>query len=77
MLEKWQDLIFGSYDIQTVLVAVKDANWQRTRRSMLGTTTEFKYNTLVKYLEDQNYSGDAQCRVTNYVYALKRGGILK
>lgn len=77
MNQKWQELIFGSYNIQTVLEAVKDANWQRIRRSMLGTTTEFKYNTLLKYLEELKYSGDAKCRVTNYVYALKRGGILK
>ena len=77
MNEKWQSLVFGKYNIQTVLIAVKEDSWQSTRKSMLGTTVEFKYNTLTNWLDKQDWSERSKCQVTNYVYALKRGGILK
>lgn len=77
MLEKWHELIFDRYNIGTVLDAVKDEDWQRTRRSMLGTTADFKYVTLVNWLDKKDYSDRSKCQVTNYVHALKRGGILK
>lgn len=73
----WQQFIFGIFDQPTILSHVKDTVWQRTRVSMLGTTLSVKYETLYAYLLQENNSPHAQICVTNYVNALKRGGLIK
>lgn len=73
----WSSLIFGVYDRRYVQIVVADDTWQRVRASMLGATLPVKYATLIDYLSAEEYTEEAQCRVTNYVNALKRGGVIK
>lgn len=73
----WEDyFVFGSWPLQTVLEAVNDDNWQLTRMSMKGTSLRYKWKVLRMYLYE-NYNDLAKIRVTNYIYALKRGGLIK
>lgn len=70
-------LVFGQYPIQVVLKEVRNGRWQRERVRMLRTTLEFKWNVLSSYLRTNNFSEHSKIVVTNYVYAIKRGGIIK
>ncbi|WP_299292947.1 hypothetical protein [Nitrosopumilus sp.] len=58
------------------LQSVKDENWQTTRKSMLKTTLEFKFNTLEKWLAQNNYSKKSKVQTQHYVQALRRSGII-
>jgi hypothetical protein len=72
--------VFGTYPIAEVLRCVKNAYWQGVRAGMLGTSLETKWLTLGRYLGDPHATSDVHTRhvqVTNYVYALKRGGLIK
>lgn len=78
----WKHLIFGSYSIDTVLAAVKDPDWQRVRIDMLGRDLEYKFHRLTSYIETGSHLSEQEqwnrrVQVTNYVYALKRGGLIK
>jgi hypothetical protein len=73
----WNILIRGKYCIDDVLIAVKEESWQKTRKSMLRTSLRFKYNTLLQWLIDHEFDERSSIQVTNYVHALKRGGLLK
>jgi hypothetical protein len=73
----WNKLIFDKYNIKTVLQIVKNNDWQKIRKSMLKTSLEFKYKTLKQWLIYNDYSFDSKVQVTNYVNALKRGGLIK
>jgi hypothetical protein len=70
-------LVFGQYSMGEVLLEVKNANWQGVRVSMLGTSHVAKWEKLRAYLESCNYNRHSRCVVTNYVYALKRGGVIR
>lgn len=76
-MAKWQCLIFGSYNIKTVQDAVKDEDWQTYRVAMKGLPLEAKYKRLKNWLVLECISERACIQVTNYVYALKRGGLIK
>lgn len=73
----WNKLIFDKYSIKTILQIVKNEDWQKIRKSMLKTSLEFKYKTLKQWLIYNDYSFDSKVQVTNYVNALKRGGLIK
>lgn len=73
----WKKLYFGKVGKNEVLEYVKDPNWQLIRLSMKGTTLQFKYDTLCKYLEGRENDRAVQVRITNYVTALSRGGLIK
>jgi hypothetical protein len=73
----WNKLIFDKYNIKTILQIVKNEDWQKIRKSMLKTSLEFKYKTLKHWLIYNDYSFDSKVQVTNYVNALKRGGLIK
>jgi hypothetical protein len=71
----WSSLIFGSYSHAEIAAAVSDPVWQSIRVSLLYTPLETKYAAL------QEYIGGApdpvrRIQVTNYVNALKRGGLI-
>lgn len=70
-------LVFGSYPTSQVLKEVRNGRWQRERIRMLRTTLEFKWNVLSQYLRTNNFNEHSRVVVTNYVYAIKRGGIIK
>lgn len=73
---EWSKLIFGVFGSKTILDAVSDEDWQRTRSSMLGTTLKEKFETLELFLARREDEVAKVC-VTNYVNALKRGGLIK
>jgi len=59
------------------LQSVKDENWQVTRKSMLKTSLEFKYETLQKWVEKNKYSQKSKVQTQNYVQALRRSGLIE
>ncbi len=73
----WNALIFGTYSPQQIAWAVNDSHWQDVRISMVGEPPDVKYDTLVMYLDLQRHSERAKIQVTNYINALKRGGLIK
>jgi len=72
----WNNLIFGTYSQKEIATAVNNASWQAFRESMIGSSLRSRYARLHKYLSGQNHSAAAKIRVTNYVNALKRGGLI-
>jgi len=73
----WNELTFGHYSMDIILKSVRDIPWQQVRVSMKGTSLEFKHTTLIAWLVKNNYSDQAKIQVTNYVNALRRGGLVK
>jgi hypothetical protein len=73
----WNKLTFGKYSMGEILVAVKNKEWQALRVSLKGKPLQERYDMLVAYLEKENYSLLAKIRVTNYVNALRRGGMIE
>lgn len=73
----WKTLYFGKVTKAEVRRYVRDLHWQRVRQSMKGLSTELKYKILCNYLAENPDSRAYQVRVTNYVTALSRGGIIK
>ena len=59
------------------LQSVKDENWQVTRKSMLKTSLEFKYDTLQKWLEKNKFSQKSKVQIQNYVQALRRSDLIE
>lgn len=89
----WHRLYFGHVSPQEVAEAVRDAGWQHLRLKLKGLPTDYKwsflnyyYNSESRRIRDDNTVSEAskahalrmlQVRVTNYVTALSRGGIIK
>jgi hypothetical protein len=73
----WNLLISGKLNKEEVLKLVKDDYWQSIRVGLKGTPLDYKYEKLINYLQECNFSYEAKVRVTNYVNALKRGGLVK
>lgn len=81
----WHTLYFGHVSPTEVHEAVKDPEWQALRASLIGTTLETKYNELqsyysrerVKVAPNSQAARYLEVRITNYVTALSRGGLLK
>jgi hypothetical protein len=73
----WDTLIFIKPLYQAeIKECVKDSEWQKFRASLKGMSTEQKYQNLVYWIYTHLCSRAAQIQVTNYVNALKRGGIV-
>ena len=82
--QAWNTLYFGHVTPAEVQEAVHDVQWQQIRESMKGMSTDDKYKTLHGYLQfkqdmlvDEHEMRMAHVRITNYVTALSRGGIIK
>lgn len=87
----WRSLYYGHVEAQEVAKAVKDYEWQALRRAMKGKSLETKYAmlkgyqaTMIARLEanlDNTANVDewrmVEVRITNYVTALSRGGLIK
>ena len=84
----WRSLYYGHIESQEVAQAVKDPEWQALRRSMEGKSLETKYAmlkgyraTMIARLEagriDEDEWRRVEVRITNYVTALSRGGLIK
>ena len=69
------------WNMRQILEAVDDAKWQKFRLSLKGIATTEKLLRLsdwldAAFLRDGAIHWKDQCRVDNYVNALKRGGQL-
>ena len=75
---KWSKFQFYKW-IPTVIrvQSVRDEEWQVTRKTMLKTTLEFKYETLEKWLEKNNYSDKSKVQTQHYMQALRRSGLIE
>lgn len=72
----WHTVYFGKVGRHEVQKYVIKSDWQNVRLSMKGTSLKHKFETLTKWLKDNNFSREAQVQVTNYVTALSRGGLI-
>jgi hypothetical protein len=78
----WRHLIFGCYNVHEIIQAVDDNRWQKIRCGLKGTTLEFKRQRLEQYVTNsKTWTGvvpwAVKVQVTNYVNALKRGGLIR
>lgn len=84
----WHNLYFGHVSPQVVQEAVKDEEWQALRRSLKGLPLQIKYDKLYEYFENKTCAWHrreidvreillVKVRITNYVTALSRGGLIK
>ncbi|WP_316505751.1 hypothetical protein [Nitrosopumilus sp.] len=77
MSSKWSKFHFYEWIPMVVrLQSVKNEDWQTTRKSMLKTTLKFKYDTLEKWLVQNNYSSKSKVQTQHYVQALRRSGLI-
>jgi len=72
----WNSLIFGSYSRDQIQRAVADPEWQVFRGELVGEPLRTKYARLLGWLAVNDYSERFKIQVTNYVNALKRGGLI-
>lgn len=73
----WSKLHFGKLKREDISRCVADSDWQEVRASMHYKSLRERYDILTKWLNDQDKSFCAKVQVTNYVNALKRGGMVK
>ncbi|MDH5696918.1 MAG: hypothetical protein OEY54_00100 [Nitrosopumilus sp.] len=74
----WSEFSFFDWIPKVIrLQSVRDDDWQITHKSMLGTTLEFKFETLKNWLEQNNNSEKSQVQTQNYVQALRRSGLIE
>ena len=74
----WRKLYFGKVHPGEVKEAVKDTYWQTLRVAIKGLSLERKYQILLNYYNRHKDEGRAlEVRLTNYVTALSRGGLIK
>lgn len=84
----WRSLYYGHVSPQEVARAVKDPEWQTLHLAMKGRSLETK-NAMLKYYRaakvaqrgvgiiDEDEWRMVEVRITNYVTALSRGGLIK
>lgn len=73
----WRNLYSGHVTVEEVRTAIQDSEWQCLRESLKGTSLVWKYVVLRDYLLEHPDERARQVRVTNYVTALSRGGLIK
>ena len=84
----WRTLYYGRVSPQEVAQAVKDPEWQAMRLAMKGKSLETKNAMLKGYRATMLYRAErhvitpeewrmVEVRITNYVTALSRGGLIK
>lgn len=84
----WHKLYCGHVSPEEVQRAVHNEEWQELRKSLKGKSLEYKYRSLIDYLGDKSvlyFHGQidreefrmVKVRITNYVTALSRGGLIK
>lgn len=80
---EWTCLVFGVFDAPTVAEAVASATWQSLRGSLIGEPLQTKFAVCYGFANPPAAARvppeELRLRriaVTNYVYALKRGGLI-
>jgi hypothetical protein len=84
LLTRWDTSKFelGSYNHADVRkYCVQDPDWQEFRKSLKGKSTQIKLTRLQwwwihNWFDSLERQIRTRCQVTNYLYALKRGGLL-
>jgi len=76
MNRKLKELLGTRMSRDSVQEAVDDADWQDFRESLLGLPTDEKLDLLDSYLRKPGRDDRREVRVSNYLKALKRGGLL-
>jgi hypothetical protein len=56
---------------------VKDPEWRSLRERLVSVVLVTKYATLQEWLREHDYNRKSQVQVSNYINALKRGGMIK
>jgi len=72
----WSKLHFGRITRQEIIQYCSGEDWQELRRRLKGLSLEEKYIQLIEWIRSHKNSRAAQVQVTNYVNALKRGGLI-
>jgi len=73
----WNSIHAGKITQQEILRYCQGTGWQALRRMLKNTTLEEKFRKLKEWLSLHSNSRAAQVQVTNYINALKRGGMIK
>jgi len=76
----WNSLIFGSYNHDEIGYAVRNTPWQGFREDLRERPHDEKFTRLRSYIANASNDTEAELRrirVTNYVNALKRGGLIE
>lgn len=81
---EWSKLYFGKVSPSEVQEAIKNKEWQEIRQKMKGMSLIDKYRTLNSYYNKAMKEATSEhskrmikVRVTNYITALSRGGLIK
>lgn len=74
----WDKLILATPLYQSdVQKYTPEPDWQIFRAGLKGKSMQLKYVALEGWLQQYSYSHASCVQVTNYVYALKRGGLIE
>jgi hypothetical protein len=73
----WNSIHFGKLKKDDIFKHIEDRRWQKLRVRLKGKSLEYKYQSLCDWLDINAYDESAQVQVTNYINALKRGGLIK
>lgn len=83
----WSKLYFGKVSRDEIRCAIDNAEWQSLRKQLKGKPLEIKYSMLRSYYNeavrryrlhnDKTSERMLEVRLTNYVTALSRGGLIK
>jgi hypothetical protein len=73
----WDKIHFGKISKKEIAEYVKENGWQILREYLKGKSLEDKYLRLFAWVYINKCSRASQVQVTNYVNALKRGGLIK
>jgi len=72
-----EDLIYGQYSLNHIIGAVNDDEWQELRKSLKKMSTQEKIEKLREYRDKKGETQKIKIQITNYINALKRGGLIK
>ena len=73
----WSALSYGPLTRDEITIYVNDTEWQSLRLSLVGMPSSYKYHELARWLKRNRHDRASQVQVTNYINALKRGGLVK
>jgi hypothetical protein len=75
--KNWKTLHCGRIKKREIELYVKDEEWQKVRLRMKNTSLTYRWIQLFVWLVQKESSRASQVQVTNYINALKRGGMVK
>ena len=76
MTLNWSLLHSGPITKEEIALYTPQQGWQALRLSLVGASLNVKFHELQSWLEVNNYNRMSQVQVSNYINALKRGGMI-